>query len=273
MKWGIKRIFNFFWFKIPKINTNKDISFFNDYNRKLGYEFENDANEIIKTIRKFTMLPYVNLVTLYEQVLYCEKNNIRGAFVECGVWKGGATALMASANIKIGLERRNIHLFDAFEEICAPDIESDGVIAINEVKQILGDKALINGELTPLKGIYDAYGGPGNLAECQSLFENVVKYPSDKVFFHKGWFQETLPVESKKIESIAILRLDGDWYESTKICLRSLYDKVVPGGFIIIDDYGLYTGCKNAVDEFFTDRKISVYLNYSSWACRYIIKN
>jgi hypothetical protein len=64
-------------------------SFWNDYDKNLGYEFEQDANEIIRIVRRHTMLPYVDLLTLYEQVLFCEKNIIEGDYVECGVWKGG----------------------------------------------------------------------------------------------------------------------------------------------------------------------------------------
>jgi len=79
-------------------------------------------------------------------------------------------------------------------------------------------------------------------------------------------------VQSKGIDNISILRLDGDWYESTKVCLDNLYDKVVDGGFIIIDDYGCYEGYKKAVDEFLRVRNINVFINYSSPACRYWIK-
>jgi O-methyltransferase len=180
--------------------------------------------------------------------------------------------LMALGNLKNGTIRRKLHLFDAFEEICAPNIDIDGERAINDVKKLAGDNALINGELTPLKGIYDSFGGPSDINECKSLIEDIIGYPGNKVFYHKGWFQNTIPEKSKEIEKIAILRLDGDWYESTKVCLENLFDKVVQRGFIIIDDYGLYSGCKKAVDEYLSNRKKSYYLNYSDSYCRYFIK-
>jgi O-methyltransferase len=107
---------------------------------------------------------------------------------------------------------------------------------------------------------------------CKEILENIIKYPHDHVHYHKGWFQDTLPIDSAEIDKIAILRLDGDWYESTKICLDYLYEKIVPRGFIIFDDYGLYSGCKKAVDEFFNSKNDSYYLNFSTWACRYIQK-
>jgi len=150
--------------------------------------------------------------------------------------------------------------------------EVDGEKVINEVKKILGKDAPTKGELTPLKGIYDRFGGPSDIKECQNLFENTINYPTDKVFYHKGWFQDTIPIKSGEVDKIAILRLDSDWYESTKICLEHLFDKVVPDGFVIFDDYGLYAGCKKAVDEFLGSRNEKYFLNYSSWACRYLIK-
>lgn len=272
MKKLIKRFFNFLGYKFIRVKKQGEISFFNDFDKNMGYEFENEANEAIKIVRKNTMLPYVNLVTLYEQVRYFEKNKLEGDFVECGVWNAGAVGLMALANLKYGNKRRNLHLFDAFEEICAPNEEIDGEKAINEVKQILGKKALTKGELKPLKGIYDRFGGPSDLNVCKSLIETTINYPADKVFYYKGWFQDTVPLESKSIDKIAILRLDGDWYESTKICLEYLYDKVISGGFIIFDDYGLYSGCKKAVDEFLESKNENYFLHYSSWACRYLIK-
>jgi len=272
MKRIINKYLRKFGYEMHKIRKSGNVVFHNDFDQNIGYEFEKEANEAIKIVRKQTMLPYVNLVTLYEQVLYCEKRNIEGDYVECGVWRGGAVGLIAIANLKNGTYRRKLHLFDAFEEICAPNKEFDGERAINEVKELLKDNALIDGELKPLKGIYDRYGGPGDIKICKSLIEDTIGYPKDYINYHKGWFQDTIPQKAKEIEKIAILRLDGDWYESTKVCLENLFNKVVPNGIIIFDDYGLYAGCKRAVDEFLESRKEYYYLHYSSMACRYLQK-
>ena len=94
-------------------------------NLKLGYFYEDEAFKNIQIISSNTMLTYKPLVTLFEQVLYVEKNNIPGVFVECGTWKGGASGMMALANLQYGSARRHLHLFDAFEEICQPDEEMD----------------------------------------------------------------------------------------------------------------------------------------------------
>jgi O-methyltransferase len=272
MKRFVQKIFNFLGLHISKFGKRENVSFYDDYNKKIGYEFEKEANEVIKIVRKQTMLPYINLVTLYEQVLHCERNNIEGDFIECGVWKGGAIGLMAFANMQYSRQRRTLHLFDVFDDISAPDEIIDGKKAIEDIKELAGVNANIHGELKSQKGIYDKFGGHGTIEECQFLIEKIINYPENKVNYHKGWFQETLPEKANSIDKIAILRLDGDWYASTKICLEYLFDKVVPGGFIIIDDYGLYSGCKKAVDEFLKKQGANYYINYSSWACRYIIK-
>jgi hypothetical protein len=216
------------------------------------------------------MLSDERLVTLYQQVVFCELHNIAGSFVECGVWKGGAVALMARANLIHGSNRRHIHLFDSFQEICEPDRAVDGEKAVQEVGIWSGGGC--SGKLEPVRGFYDSLGGPGTLKGNKDLLEQIIGYDPAFLHYHEGWFQETLPRDHENIGDIAILRLDGDWYASTKICLEYLYDKVVPGGFVIIDDYGAYEGCKKAVDEFTRKRNIAAYLNHIDEVGRYWIK-
>ena len=91
-----------------------------------------------------------------------------------------------------------------------------------------------------------------SLMLVEELFFRVLGIPADQVKVHKGWFQDTLPtvVQSGRLHKISVLRLDGDWYESTKTCLTHLYPRVQPGGFVLIDDYGYFEGCRKAVDEY-----------------------
>jgi O-methyltransferase len=238
---------------------------------KMGYVYEDEAFEAIRVVSSNTMLPYEPLVTLFEQVVYCEKNNIQGDFVECGTWKGGATGMMALATLKYGKTRRHLHLFDAFEEICQPDEKYDDKEIVDEVKKLTKTKQFEE-KLKPLTGVYDQFGGPGTLSENKTLLEQVIRYPTDHLHYHIGWFQDTVPADASSISQIAILRLDGDWYQSTKVCLDHLYDKVVKGGIVIIDDYGYNTGCKKAVDEFLASRQVYPILNYINNTCRYFIK-
>lgn len=246
--------------------------FAQDYGHNLGYDLEDEANAFIQKVRLYTMSSYVELLTLWEQAVFCEKNGISGSFVECGVWKGGSVGLMALANLKYGQARRQIHLFDAFDDICEPELSVDGQKAVNEVRRYAGKKTELTGRLVPLRGIYDAFGGPGTLAGNKAFMEETIGYPPDCLHYHKGWFQDTLPDDHDRTDEIAILRLDSDWYASMEICLRFLYEKVVPGGFIIVDDYGLYDGCRKAVDEFLAKESHHIFLHYSSPKCRYWIK-
>lgn len=236
-----------------------------------GYELEEPALAAIQKIRPYTMLPEARLIALYQQASYCEAAGLHGDFVECGAWKGGSVALMALANMEQGAARRDIHLFDSFTDICEPDQAVDGARAIREVKA-WGKGGGVGGKLTPVTGFYDVVGGAGTLEGNKQLLETLVGYPRERLHYHAGWFQDTLPKDAPLIRDIAILRLDGDWYASTKICLEHLYDKVVNGGFVIIDDYGAYEGCRKAVDEFRRHRKITAYLHHIDGESRYWIK-
>lgn len=220
-------------------------------------------------IKGYTMLSHTRLVSLAEQVAYCNFQNIAGSFVECGVWKGGAVALMAHVSKKSGNANRDLHLFDAFQDICPPDPQVDGYKAIKETQKY---GSFIKGEQKPMVGIYDDFGGHGTVEACQAVIIGKVAYPQKHVHFHQGWFQDTVYDAAKSIGDIALLRLDGDWYESTKTCLNALYDNVVSGGFIIFDDYLTYEGCKRAVDEFMTENQLDNFLIRADSCCYYIIK-
>lgn len=238
----------------------------------LRLEFEEEAFEAIQVVKKNTMLTYEPLVSLYEQVVYCERNNIVGAFVECGTWKGGAIGLMALANLKHGKQKRHLHLFDSFEEICQGDEEHDDSSIVKETLRISKVNASGKQPLKALKGVYDQWGGPGTLEINRSLLEQTIGYSTEYLHYHKGWFQDTVPLSPKEIKQIALLRLDGDWYESTKVCLEHLYPMLSDGGVVVIDDYGYNIGCHNAVHEYFTLQKIHPLLSYVNKSCRYFIK-
>ena len=98
----------------------------------------------------------------------------------------------------------------------------------------------------------------GPLEAVRKIFFEILNIKKENVKIKKGWFQNTLAREKNEIGAIAILRLDGDWYESTRCCLDNLYDNVIPGGYIIIDDYSYWEGAKRAVDNFFIERRIKI---------------
>lgn len=185
-------------------------------------------------MNRISELAYSSLNTLqnsYEIAERCE--GVTGAFVECGVAQGAQIGMMMMAD-----EDRDIYLFDSFDGIplCGPKDGSQPGIGkpLHDVNQPQ-EKRLVSSGVSK-----------GCVEEVKS---NIKKwgFPLDKCTFVKGWFQHTIDQYVNKLK-IAVLRLDGDLYESTKECLK-LYQNVVKGGYVIIDDYGL-GGCRRAVDEF-----------------------
>ena len=231
-----------------------------------GYDLEEEARSSIRHIQSHTMVPYARLVVLYQQVAFCEKNAIPGCYVECGTWKGGASGLMALANLKHGQARRQLHLFDSFQGLPEPDAEKDGAQAVAWSNKFGGGG---EGKLKPIQGTYESVG---TLAVNRDLMDRVVGYDANYLHYHEGWFQDTVPRDAPALGPIAILRLDGDWYESTKVCLNQLYDQVVPGGFVIVDDYNGVEGCKRATDEFINQRHLKAFLSHLDGEGRYWIK-
>jgi O-methyltransferase len=191
----------------------------------------------------YTMVSYAALANVYELAQQTEKEKLEGAFVECGVWKGGAAGVMARA----AQRDRQIWLFDSFEGLPEPG-EKDGARAV----EYSGAKS--SGKLVPI----DKCVGP--LEDVQKLLFMILQVEKENVHLEQGWFQDTLPRARQKMGQIALLRLDADWYESTKFALEQLYENVVPGGYIIFDDYGCWEGCKKAVDEFFQKSNIPLKL-------------
>jgi hypothetical protein len=111
----------------------------------------------------------------------------------------------------------------------------------------------------------------GALDDNKRLLGDLVGYPSELTQYHVGWFQDTLRVVPDNLDAIAVLRIDGDWYESTKICLETLVPRVSPGGIVVIDDYGKWPGCRKAVDEFMAALPRPLFLNHIDAAGRYFI--
>jgi hypothetical protein len=216
------------------------------------------------------MLSRKRLFSLYQCVRACEESELAGDYVECGVWRGGAVGLMALGNLRYGKARRHLHLFDTFEGIPEPDAAVDGSRAVDEARKLgVGT----TGRLTCNPQFYNNMDREvGTIETNKTLLEQVIAYDPNLIHYYKGFFQDTVPEAARAIDSIAILRLDGDWYSSTKVCLDYLYTKVVQGGFVIIDDYGAYEGCKKAVDEFLAKREPKVRLQRVGSELRFFVR-
>lgn len=199
------------------------------------------AKKLIRLCRAIhhTQLSFARLSNAYELALETECAGRPGSFVECGVWRGGCAAVMAMASAG---SRRRIWLFDSFQGMPAAT-EKDG----DEARQLTNR---FDGSLTPVGS------NVATLEEVRHYLFGRIKLDPRDVLIWPGWFQETLQAARSEVGPIAILRLDGDWYESTLCCLRHLYDQLVEGGYLIVDDYGHFSGCRKAVEEFFEERGI-----------------
>lgn len=188
--------------------------------------------KLFRTVRvvrpRYTMVKAPRLRVLWELSGCINYENIEGAIVECGVWNGGAAALMAVAQGKRE-PQRDVYLFDSFQQLPRP-VEKDGkkAGAMYEEGTLLG-------------------GAPGEVSRVRDAF-CCLHLPLERVRIIEGWFKDTFPVTP--IPKIALLHIDADWYESVKLCLETYYASVVSGGFVVFDDYGSWEGCKRAVDEF-----------------------
>lgn len=223
-------------------------------------DFSESDIRLIETARAWSMTSPERMYTLIRAIEYIETNNINGDIVECGVWRGGSMYIVARKLLELNSSSRNLFLFDTFEGMSAP--------TEHDVSNVDNKKA---GELL------DRFEKEaGDNVWCYSTDREVRQtmersgYPSDKVQLVKGMVENTIPHEA--VSSIALLRLDTDWYESTKHELEHLYDLLVPGGVLIIDDYGHWRGAKKAVDEFISERKLRIFLNRIDYTGRLAIK-
>lgn len=198
---------------------------------------------IIKRVRPFTMTSPERVGAFIAAIDYVIAAELDGAIVECGVWRGGS--MMAAALRLLQSDfRPELYLFDTYEGMPQPspvDVDLRGRPAQKRFAR----------SRTPA-------GSRWCLAGIDEVRRNLEStgYPMDRVHFVKGMVETTIPAEAP--EQIAILRLDTDWYESTKHELAHLYPRVTPRGVLIIDDYGYWKGSRRAVDEFLADRPLLV---------------
>ena len=228
-----------------------------------GYEDEFNWKQVIQPLLPYTMVTYDGLMSLVEITRHVQKEKIQGDLVEAGTWRGGAAGVMALAALSVSGLVRKMHLFDSFQGIPEPDRKHD------PIDWIVNDMKLPEAEaLGRLRGI-KALEAPRKDLE-KVLFE-ICSYPKEKVAIYEGWFQETVPPAVRNIDAISILRLDGDLYASTQVCLEHLYPKLVSGGFLIIDDWCL-SGARQAVTEYLEKQRPHPFRCLADGTVRYFIK-
>lgn len=157
------------------------------------------------------------------------RNKIAGDFIEVGVFRGGMTILMAGMLRALGEKNRRVYVADSFSGWPKP--EENHSVEDSVCYELFADAGSFASSIEEVRHNFGSY----NLLD-------------DHVVFVPGWFDETLP--KLDVEKFAIIRIDADWYESTQCALENLYPRLSLGGYLVIDDYGLPIGCREAVDEY-----------------------
>jgi hypothetical protein len=209
--------------------------------RRLGYEvtkldpldaeqqFDPATTETIAAVQPFTMTSPARVAAVCDAVRHVARYDIPGAIVECGVWAGGSMMAAARTALDVNIIR-DLYLFDTFEGMVAPtdlDRTPSGVLAA---------------DLAPTEG-------PWCYAPLAEVRRNMAStgYPEERIHYVQGKVETTVPESAP--EQISILRLDTDWYESTRHELEHLAGRISSGGVLIVDDYGHWEGSRRAVDE------------------------
>lgn len=210
--------------------------------RLIGARFAGRTCTAMKRWRVFKAMPYSmvgasGLETTYDLVDSVVHMGVTGDFVECGVARGGCAGLMGLVMLDEdnGRSSRKLWLFDSFEGLPEPtsdDFDPEGSSTGDHVQPLSKGACL------------------GTVEDVSEVLFDRFAIPRSRVQLVEGWFDQTLAPPPSDLREIAVLRIDGDWYESTKVCLAGLYDHLSDGGYVIIDDYETCFGAKKAVDEF-----------------------
>jgi Macrocin-O-methyltransferase (TylF) len=198
--------------------------------------------------RTHTLIGVRRLDNLHRAIDDVLTRGVAGDLIEAGAGMGGATIFMRAMLKARRVTDRKVWVADSFEGFPKPNPEL-----------YPQDRHM---DVGPMGAAYSIDAAKGRFARYGLL--------DDQVEFLKGWFKDTFP--KAPIEKLAILRIDADLYESTTDALRILYDRVSPGGWIIVDDYGAYKSCKGAVDDFRQNQKISEELHVIDWTGVYWVK-
>ena len=220
---------------------------------------EPEFRALYEQCREYTMTSWERLYALYEAVQYVVENGVPGDIVECGVWRGGSMKLAAQVLLALGVTDRTLFLYDTFEGMTEPDptvdVDSSGNKAVNDWHEV--QRRGVKWSYAPIEEVREVIAGSG--------------YPMDRVVFVKGPVEDTIPATLP--DRISLLRLDTDWYSSTKHEIEHLYPRLSVHGVLILDDYGHYRGAQQAVDEYFDRTGKRPFLNRTDYSCRVAIKS
>lgn len=239
--------------------------------RKLGFhiqkvpgedpwmDMEPWARRIVERCRPFSMTSHERLYAVCKAVEYLVGGSIAGDFVECGVWRGGSAMAMAFTLEHLGARDRELYLFDTYEGMPRPtdaDVTVDGGVAL----QTWQKRRITDGSSTWCRA---------TLAEVEGNLKQT-HYPEGRIHCVKGLVEDTIPGSAP--QRIALLRLDTDWYASTKHELVHLYPRLVRTGILLVDDYGHWQGARQAVDEYLAACGEAMLLTRVDWTGRMGVK-
>jgi len=261
MKKVIRTVINKMGYDLTPISNQTPLA--NDNVIKPESEMPVDASafeqSIIQRVKAYTMTSPERILSLIRSVDYVLENDIKGSVVECGVWKGGSMMAVALTLLERQRCERDLYLFDTFE----------GMPSASEVDiSIGGDNASQLLELSERSE--DDHLWAYSPLEKVKLAVHSTGYPRERISFVKGMVEETILKNAPP--EISILRLDTDWYESTKHELFHLFPRLAVGGILIIDDYGHWQGAKKAVDEYIKANKVRILLQRIDYTGRIAVK-
>lgn len=193
--------------------------------------------EIAASVAAFTMVPASGILFTIEQVFAMIRSGVPGHLVECGVWKGGCgLAMLMLQRAAFGRVERTVHFMDSFQGL-PPAEARDGPAAAAWQSDTKSSIYFDNCRARKL--------------DLESTLQKFGFSPGDYRIW-PGWFAQTTPLlaEALRTTSIALLRLDGDWYKSTETCLKMLMPVTSKKAVVIIDDYYAWDGCARAVHEY-----------------------
>jgi hypothetical protein len=219
------------------------------------HDFDDELRATWDAVTPYTLTSMERIAAVVSAVRHLSRSGIQGDIVECGVWRGGSMLAAVRTLLAEGDTARTCWLYDTFTRMPPPgekDFDIWGRHASEYFEGPVDPHDTDGYRYLPLEEVRTLLSGTG--------------YPADQLRFVAGMVEETIPGEVP--EQIALLRLDTDWYESTKHELEHLYPRMVDGGLVIIDDYGQFTGARDAVDEYFAGLASPPYLQRIDWTGR-----
>jgi O-methyltransferase len=211
--------------------------------------------ELFRAVRPYTLTSHERVIALRDAVRYATEAGIQGAIVECGVWRGGSMLTVARTLLDLGATDRDLYLYDTFTQMPPPgdeDVDLNGVRAADVYEDALAYDGFANLPLERVRALMESTG-----------------YPPDRLHFIPGLVEDTIPATAP--DTIALCRLDTDWYASTKHEVEHLAPRIPQGGVLIVDDYGHFQGSRKAVDEYFEPQGVHPLLMRMDWSGRLIV--